>query len=168
MKKTLFIILVILCCLLSACGEKGLSIPEEREYYDTFKVIGLSVNAEINLNDAPEFVEISELILADANGVKLDLCDEYIAKKATEEEHRLDEYGILHCKDKEHLDALYNSVKNYVNNRKNNHQDLSHYEDAETVKNGKVSVFGNYVVYTFLPGTQNETFHNDIEEMLLK
>ena len=166
--KKLLILLFITCLLLSACGSESIPVPEDKTYYDTFKVKGLSVNAEINLTDAPEFVNISELILADSNGVRLDLCDEYIAKKASDADNRLDEYGILHCKDGQQLDVLYDSVKHYVDSRKNNHQDLSKYEDADTVKNGKISVFGNYIVYSFLAGTQNESFHDTIEDMLLE
>ncbi|MBE6672935.1 MAG: DUF4358 domain-containing protein [Ruminococcaceae bacterium] len=168
MKRSILIILTVLCFLLPACGSESIDIPEKKSYYDTFKVKGIAVNAEVNLSDAPKFTEISGLILGDSCGIKLDLCDEYIAKKAALDEQRLDEYGIFHCKDSAHLDALYDSVKQYVTNRKNNHQDLSNYSDADTVKNGKISVFGNYVVYTFLPGVQNENFHDDIEEMLLK
>ena len=84
MKRILLFTLIILCFLLPACGDDGVSIPTDKTYYDTFKVKGLAINAEVNLTNAPTFTEISELILADSNGVKLDLCDEYIAKKASQ------------------------------------------------------------------------------------
>lgn len=166
--KKYVLLLISVCLLLSACGSESVSIPEKKTYYDNASVKGLAINAEINLENAPEFSEMPDLIIEDSNGIQIDLCDDYIAKKAVQSEKRLDEYGIFHCKGSASVNALYDSVKHYVNARKNNHQDLSNYSDADTVRNAKISVFGNYVIYSFLPGTQNETFHNNIEEMLLE
>ena len=166
--KKYVLLLISLCLLLSACGSESVSIPEKKTYYDNASVKGLAINAEINLENAPEFSEMPDLIIEDSNGIQIDLCDDYIAKKAVQSEKRLDEYGIFHCKDANGLDTLYQSVQQYVKSRKNNHQDLSNYADADTVKNGKVSVFGNYVVYSFLPGIQNDVLHDIIEEMLIE
>ena len=166
--KKYVLLLISLCLLLSACGSESVSIPEKKTYYDNASVKGLAINAEINLEAPASFTEMSDLIVGDSNGIQLNLCDDYIAKKAVQSQNRLDEYGIFHCKDANGLDALYQSVQQYVKSRKNNHQDLSNYADADTVKNGKVSVFGNYVVYSFLPGIQNDVFHDIIEEMLIE
>ena len=166
--KKYVLLLISVCLLLSACGSESVSIPEKKTYYDNASVKGLAINAEINLEAPASFTEMSDLIVGDSNGIQLDLCDDYIAKKAIQSQNRLDEYGIFHCKDANGLDSLYQSVQQYVKSRKNNHQDLSNYADADTVKNGKVSVFGNYVVYSFLPGIQNDVFHDIIEEMLIE
>ena len=166
--KRYILLLISLCFLLSACGSESISIPEKKTYYDNASVKGLAINAEINLEDPAVFSEMSSLIIGDSNGIAIDLCDDYIAKKAIQSENRLDEYGIFHCKDSNGLDTLYQSVQRYIKSRKNNHQDLSNYVDADTIRNGKISIFGNYVVYSFLPGIQNEIFHDNIEDMLLE
>ncbi len=165
MKKIITIlILCIVCVSLFACGKKKIDIPEKVTYYDNMSVVGLAKNAEEELVTPPFFVEIDSQILADAGGISLDLCDQYIAKKA--DGVRLDEYGIFHCGNEKSAGALYQSVIKYVDTRKNDTTTLSHFEDADTVKNGKIAIYGNYVVYTFLPDSGNTLFHTLIESLL--
>ena len=164
--KKLFILLLacVFCLSLFACGKEDIKIPEKTTYYDNMSVFGLAKNAEEELISPPTFTDILPEILSEAGGVSLIMCDQYVAKKASDE--RLDEYGIFHCANGNSLDELYQDVQNYVNNRKNDSQTLSHYSDADTVKNGKLAVYGNYVVYTFLPGNGNELFHALVESIL--
>lgn len=165
MKKLLCLLLAcILSTSLLACDKDKIKIPERTTYYDNMSVFGLAKNAEEELVSPPVFIDMMPEILSDAGGISLLLCDQYVAKKA--ESDLLDEYGIFHCSKGDSLDDLYQSVQNYVNNRKNDTQTLSHYNDADTVKNGKLAVYGNYVVYTFLPDNGNDLFHAMVESIL--
>ena len=165
MKKILFLFLIcILCISLFACGKEDIKIPEETSYYDNMSVFGLAKNAEEELVSAPAFTDIIPEILSGAGGISLSLCDQYVAKKA--DSGRLDEYGIFHCAKGNSVDSLYQSIQSYVHNRQNDTLTLSHYADADTVKNGKVAVYGNYVVYTFLPDNGNTLFHSFVESIL--
>ena len=109
--KRYILLLLSLCFILSACGSDEISIPEKKTYYDNASVKGLAINAEINLEAPASFEEMSELIVGESNGIKIDLWDNYIAKKAMQSENRLDEYGIFHCKEGANINALYDSVK---------------------------------------------------------
>ena len=167
MKKIISILLILsMVCIFPACGEEDLPIPDVVTYYDNVSVVGLAVNAEEDLINPPEFVEISNEVIGQVGGIRLDLCKTYIAKKA--EDNRLDEYGIFHCNNADMLETLRKSVENYVNSRKNDDQTLSHYEDAATVKGGKIAVYGNYVVYTFLPDNGNNLFTSCVESLLIE
>ena len=168
MKKTIALILclTLLSLCFMACDKEKIKIPEKVTYYDNLSVVGLAINAEEELTGAPIFVDVSADVLESAGGIRLDLCKAYVSKKATSE--RLDEYGIFQCKDGASIDALYTSVKNYVNNRKEDSVTLSHFADADTVKNGVVMCYGNYVVYTFLAGNGNSAFQSMVEDLLQK
>ena len=165
MKKTLLCILLILCLVLPACGDDAEDSSENKNYRNDASVVGLSVNALANLSQAPTFVDNDKSVLEDAKGIAFDLCDQYVIKIADGD--RLDEYGIFHCKESERTDTLYKTVLNYVNARKNDTATLSQYPDADTVKNGKVSLFGDYVVYSFLADNGNTAFHDYIEYLLI-
>jgi len=157
--------LILISILLCACGKDDIKLPEQVTYYNNMSVVGLAVNAEEELPNHPEFISIAEEVLGEVGGIALPLCESYVAKKA-EEDDRLDEYGIFHCAEGKSVDALYQSVLDYVNTRKNDQATLSHYEDAATVKNGKIALYGNYVVYTFLPDNGNNQFHTLVESLL--
>lgn len=161
---SLFLIFILLCSSLCGCGKDKVKIPEKVTYYDNLSVVGLAINAEEELTNPTVFVDISADVLEGAGGIRIDFCQAYVAKKA--DDGRLDEYGIFHAKNDDSLEGVYKSVSDYVNSRKNDGVTLSHYEDAETVRNGVVKCYGNYVVYTFLSDNGNTQFHSLVESLL--
>ncbi len=163
MKRILAVITLLACLGLCACGKDKIKLPEKITYYDNLSVVGLAVNAEEELTVPTVFVDISPEVLQNAGGIRLDLCKSYVAKKA--DGGKLDEYGILQCKNEKSVNDLYKSIQDYVNTRKNDESTLSHYEDADTVRNGAVACYGNYVVYTFL-SSDNTAFQSCVEGLL--
>ncbi len=168
MKRSISVILIVmmLSACLCGCGKDKVKIPEKVTYYDNLSVVGLAINAEEELTIPTEFVDISADVLENAGGIRLDFCQAYVAKKSNDS--RLDEYGIFHAKNKDALEGVYKSVSDYVNSRKNDGVTLSHYDDADTVRNGIVQCYGNYVVYTFLADSGNTQFHDLISSLLQK
>ena len=103
MKRTVSVILIVMILLtcLCGCGKDKVKIPEKVTYYDDLSVVGLAINAEEELTVPTEFVDISADVLENAGGIRLDFCQGYVVKKASDQ--RLDEYGIFHAKRKQAL-----------------------------------------------------------------
>ena len=164
MKKVFLLFLCLVFIFLASCGKEDIRLPEKVSYYDTISVIGLAVNAKETLATEFAYEDVATEVLQTAGGIRLDLCDQYICEKSSE--GLLDEYGIFHCSDSAKTEALYQSVLGYVSSRKNDTVTLSHYDDADTVKNGSVAVYGNYVIYTFLSDGGNAEFQNCVQSLL--
>lgn len=164
MKKIVIFLLCFLFVFLASCGKDDIRLPENVSYYDTISVIGLAANAKESLSTEITYMDVSGEVLETAGGIRLDLCDQYICQKSDEE--KLDEYGIFHVSDADKTEVLYQSVLSYVSGRKNDTVTLSHYEDADTVKNGSVAMYGNYVIYTFFSGNGNAEFQNCVQSLL--
>lgn len=92
---------------------------------------------------------------------------DYIFIKANDSSD-LNEYGIFRVEDGK-ADDMKALLENYVKSKQEMYRAYEYFP-AETAKvdNATVSVFGNYVVYSFLNEADTEAFHNAIKECIKK
>ncbi len=148
MKKTIRIISAILCLTfifsLTACGK---SYKDDKTASQLAAVIEKAAPTNGGYSSAE-----SDFVDFNMKGVS-EICDEYVIKLSSADTD-MSEFGVFHAKTSSDAEKISELCQKYVDKVKTNYNPDYLPEEYPKIQNAKVTVWGNYVVYTMLTDSE--------------
>lgn len=145
--------------LLVSCS--GKNYTDTKTAKEVYSVIESTIKTEkgVKILDDDALLNISDS--------EIPYLKDYIFIKANDSAD-LNEYGIFRVEDRK-ADDMKALLENYVKSKQEMYRAYEYFPtETAKVDNATVSVFGNYVVYSFLNEADTEAFHNAIKECIKK
>ena len=160
MKKTLLtVISLILLLSLVACSGGEFTDSKSAAEIATAISSAITTDGGTKTLDSDAILEISD--------EEISYLKDFVMIKAKNAKN-INEYGIFRVENgkAEEMKAL---VSTYVENLQKTYRAMDYFpEEVEKIDFAKVSVMGNYVVYSFLNEKDTEAFYSAIEELIKK
>lgn len=141
MKKTfLTLVSLLLVASLFSCGAS---------YKDDVPLSVISAALEAKISHASNLVDADEDYIYYFLELDSSKLSEYTVRIPSGSAS-IDEYGLFHVKESADKDAVLAQLEAYIENRRVTWDTRYDQSEADKVKNAKVTVFGNYLLYTIL------------------
>lgn len=143
------------------------SCSGEENYTDakTAKEVNSAIASSIQTEKGVKILDDDTLLKVSDSDIPY--LKDYIFIKANDSAD-LNEYGIFRVEDGK-ADDMKALLEKYVKSKQEMYRAYEYFpNETAKVDNATVSVFGNYVVYSFLNEADTEAFHNAIKECIKK
>lgn len=158
MKRTaLFLCILMLLALLSACGEKV-------EYREDIEVSNLSGVVESDM-DRQNLAAMNSGYLSGAMHLDPSMFADYVVK-VNAYGTNIDEYGIFKARSLDEVDAVKEAVDGYLQLRKDAWMEEYMPEEKPKLDNAEVKVCGRYVIYVIMGDEARQTALENFEKIL--
>ncbi len=166
MKNKKLIIIIVAAIILVGIAVIAFS-GSSSSYLDTFSTTEIYDRVDDSFTTVGGTRTLDDDVILEFTDKDLPYLIDYTVVKAKNAKN-INEIGIFKVQDGKAKD-LKNIIQKYVEDKQQLYRSMDYFpEEVEKIDFAKVSVMGNYVVYSFLNEKDTEAFYSAIEELIKK